>query len=277
MKSTFLAVYLFITNLIFGQVFYKAANDRDFKEMIKNGVTYMPSGNSNTDNAYIYALRQNWKATDLKIFDSEKPELFTGGIVITEAYIDGSERVLSIVNFGYFQNKDKNRLSRPLSKYVTIGYILINGFNLSADEEAMIAFSEQTIRGLNDGVEIIKNNNIKKNGVSLYKEIHDEILPRAKVLQTKTLLIADVMERYIDLKALTKKGIKYKVISHKEYASLKKDELSNYCLMYFARNSYTEISIYDLENNDLIYTRHFASAKYSFSSSDISKIAKLWK
>jgi hypothetical protein len=62
-----------------------------------------------------------------------------------------------------------------------------------------------------------------------------------------------------------------------EFSSFEKDELSSYCLMYFAYNSFTEASIFDLETNELIYTKHFTSAKQKFTNSDIKKISALWK
>lgn len=274
MKKLVLVLFLFAINITFCQVFYKGTDEKDFKEMLKNGVAFIPSGFGKTDAAFISALQDNWKVSSFKVLDLKETELMPNQIVLTLSVV-GAESSLSLINSSYLMDKNGNR--RGASKYDTIGYICVNGFNQTANQFSMIDFSQQIIKGLNDALQTIKDNDIRKSGVGLYKTLYNKTLSKAKVLQSKTLLIIGGTQEYVDLKALTKHGINYKLISSDNFEEMEKKELSNYCLMYFAYNSYTEISIYDLENNDLIYTRHFASAKREFSSGDISDISKLWK
>jgi len=297
MKNLLLLLFLFLSSFTFGQVFYQGANDDDFKSLIKNGVTFLPTGDEVSDNAYISAFKNYWKVSELKVSDSNT-QFAPEDIIVTELYIDDSELVLAMINYKLFKKMQKS--SKGISKYATIGYINLKGFDQTNDKGMIKMMKElknvpenfkktltginstelhgiQTIKGLNDAIAVINVQKIEKSGVGLYKALFKAIFPKSAVLKTKTLLMVGATEIYVDLKALEKNGIKYESISVQEYQKLDKTKLDNYCLMYFAYGSYTEISIYDLATHDLIYTRHFAGAKKMFDDSDIREIAKQWK
>lgn len=273
MKNQLLLVgMLFSTFTIFSQVLYKNAANQEFKNMLANGLTYIPTGNAHTDSCYINAFEENWNISKFEVYntlDAETKKIPANQIVAIEAKINETETILALINFGAIMKNE-------ISKYATIGYICVNGFNQLADKESKSMFINQAVIGINDALKTVKDNSIRKMGVGLYKEIYESILPKAIVLKSKTLLIVGNTKKYVDLKALKKNGISYKLVSFEEYTSMEKEDLSTYCLMYFAYNSYTEISIFDLGSKELIYTRHFASAKAKFEAKDMKKIRKLW-
>lgn len=279
MRKIFSFLLLLMANFMLGQVFYKSVDDDDFKELLQNGITYIPSGNNEIDNAYILAFKENWKVSTFEIFEGTNKALPKNKIVAIEAYLDSflRERVLAFIKYDDVIKMEKKK---DISKYRSIGYINLNGFSgyrLVRNQSFDMAFFGLLIKGMNDAVQIIKDNNINKIGLGLYKSLYEITLPKSKVLQTKTLLIINDILGYIDLNALEKKGIKYKVITIGEYLGMKKEELSDYCLMYFSYHSFTEISIYDLSNYDLVYTRHFVGSKSKFNESDIKEMIKKWE
>jgi hypothetical protein len=272
MKNQLLFVLvLFFSSTIYSQVIYKNAKSKDFISLLDNGILFMPTGKKEIDESYINALKENWKISKFSVYDTdENEEIALNQIVVFEAKINETESVLALINF-------ESILKGNVSKYACLGYICLNGFNQLSDDITKKTFANQSIIGIHDALLTVNNGNITKGGVGLFKEIFKMTLPKAKELKDKTLLIIDETKSYIDLNALNRNGIRYKLISLDEFSSIDKEELSLYCLMYFAFNSYTEISIFDLENNELIYTQHFASSKFRFSSSDIKKISNLWK
>jgi hypothetical protein len=273
MKNQFIVIliFVFIKFSLFCQVIYSNVQSDGFKSLVENGIIYIPSGKTEIDEPYINSLEENWKFSKLSIYDSEAGEKISPNqIVVFEAKINDRESILALIPYSFI-------LKESVSKYACLGYICLNGFNQSSDDLSKQNFLNQYVIGLNDAFVAIKTNNISKFGVPLYKELYNYFLPKSKVLKNKTLLIVDNTKSYIDLNALKKNGINYKLITLDEFALIDKEDLSSFCLMYFAYNSFTEISIFDLEKNELIYSKHFASAKLKFSGSDIKKISALWK
>lgn len=161
-----------------------------------------------------------------------------------------------------------------ISKYAVIGYISLNGFDQTVSDESKRIFINQTIAGLNDVVDVIQKDQIKGNGVSLYSGISKAILPKSKLFKDKTLLVVGNTKDYVNFGSIEKKGVKYEVMTLEQFNEIEEDDLSKYCLLYFGYNSYTDISIYDLESNSLIYTKHFTGAKPKLMGSDFSQLLK---
>ncbi|MBL1279310.1 MAG: hypothetical protein COA33_003520 [Fluviicola sp.] len=274
MKNVLLIIFTIICTTAIGQVFYKSAGKKDFKLLMDNGVTYIKTGDPVKDGYYIDAIEKYWKVTKVRIFDpldeDNEEKLSNDDIVFYNASLSGSGDIFCLIKLDFL-------IKKTVSKYATIGYITINGFSQTSKNLSETLFIDQLIIGLNSTVDVISEDNIKGGGVGLYSKIFAKTLPKVKSLKDKTLLIIGNTKNYISTKALEKNGIKYKEISIEEYEELYQDDLTGYCLFYFAYNTYTEVAIYDLENNELIYTRHFASAKLKLTLVDIAKIARQWK
>jgi hypothetical protein len=273
MKHGLLFLIVILSCNLYGQSFYKSYSKPDFKSLLENGVYFLKTGDSIKDLGYISAIENNWEVTEVTILDSlDSSQEFSGQeIFFAEAKMAGdNSRILGLIQLNHIVKKE-------FSKYSFVGFIAFNGYDQKKASLSRLLYLDQTISGLNDIVQSIQDNEISKIGTGLYKSIYTSFLPKSKPLQSKTLLIIGNTKNYVNTSALKKAGIKFKLISPSEYETLKNDDLSDYCLMYFAYNTFTEISIYNLENNDLIYTRHFANGKAKFTSSDISAMKKFWE
>lgn len=271
MRTILTITCLFIGLQSFSQVFYKSFKHPHFQKLATDGITYLLSGDEEKDKRYITALENNWKVSPVKIVDPKEDisSLSKEDIVLIEAKIDEREEVLVAVRVEYL-------LKNSFSKYSSVAYFCKDGFNQKSDSVTFDLFLDQFIGGLNDVVSTIQKNQIKGKGTKLYKSIAKAYQPRGKDLLKKTLLIVDDTKERISLTALDENGIKYKLVSTEEYISLIEDEVDRetYALFYFAYNSYSEISIFDLADNSLIYSRHYANAKNRFGSIDINGLLK---
>lgn len=280
MKNSILFLIVILSYSVQGQSFYKSFIKPEFKSLLEKGVFFIETGDAEKDAAYISAVEDNWDVTDFTILNSiDETEKFSGEeVFLTESvlttkteYTSKKSSIIGLSQLKYL------RKSSGVSKYTLIGFIAIDGYDQQEDAESKMRYLNQSISGLNDVVKSIKDNRISKIGLGLYKSIYKSFLKKSKPLQSKTLLIVGDTKKYVNLSALEKADIKYKLVSISEYEKLKEQDLSNFCLMYFAYNAFTEISIYNLENNDLIYTSHFINGKDKFSKSDISKMKRKWK
>lgn len=273
MKHCILFLIVIFSCNVCGQSFYRSYSKKEFKSLLEKGVFYLKTGDAVKDTAYLSAIDNNWDVTEVTIIDSlDELQEFSGKeVFFAEAkFKEDKSSVLGLIQL--------NRLTKSkISKYSFLGFIVLNGYDQKEDAHSKMRYLDQTISGLNDVVKSIKDNKISKMGLGLYKSIYKSFLPKSKPLFSKTLLIIGETKDYVNISDLKKANIKFKQISVSEFEDLKKDDLSDYCLIYFAFNLFTEISIYNLENNDLIYTRHFMDYKDKFTSSDIATIKKYWK
>ncbi|MCF6131938.1 hypothetical protein [Flavobacterium wongokense] len=271
MRNTVLLCCLLITTMVSAQVFYQGNSDKDFKKLAKNGLSFVINSNSQTTKAYLNAFNDYWKVTNYNAVNLSTDQLTDDDIIATDSSMDG-DRIFAIIRYG-----ELKKWSGAVSKYRCIGYFVLDGFNQTSDSEAAELFIGLAVKGMNDAVQTMKDNDITGTGQSLYRRLHNSITPKSIALKGKTLIILDGTKKYIELNDLKRKGINYKLMSTEEFTNLKEEELKDYCLMYFAYNSYTEISIFDLADNSLIYTRHYSSAKSKFGSTEISEIQDTWK
>lgn len=274
MKFILSLLLVLAVNTAFGQSFYKASSKSEFKSLMDKGVYFLKTGDSLRDADFISAINENWDVTKVSVYDpaDEGSEKLTGKeIFFIEAnFLNDGGSVLGLLPLGLLK-------SGSISKYSMIGFIATNGFDQTEDSITKMKYLDLTISGLNDVVKSIKDDEIKKIGVGLYKAIYKSVLPKSKALKNKTLLIVGETKDYVSESALVNSNIKFKKVSVAEYDGMEGDDLNEYCLLYFAYNSYTEISIYNLENNDLIFTRHFASGKRKLTSIDVTAMQKHWK
>ena len=273
MKKLLLFFLLFVSNVGFAQVVYSNSEDPKFIAMLKNGVTFIPSSNQERSAAIYAALEKNWKVSSLRIYNSDV-ELQADDIVIMETTFSVftttnriSDDMLIWVRFGDL-SKDQNP--------IVVGRISTNGFTNDSKDPTLTAFWDLAISGVNDVVQVIKNENLVKKKSKISAEVSNKILPKAKVLETKTLLIHYGIEQYVNTKALESNKIRYKVINSETFNELAEAERSQSCLLYYSKNVYTEVSIFDLSNNSLIYTKRFLNAKRQFTLTDILEISELW-
>lgn len=273
MKFITSLLLIVVINTSFGQTFNRTFFKPDFQNLMDNGVFYLKTGDSLRDAVFISALNENWDVTEVNVYDpnEEGAESLTGDeIFFVEANFRYEYRdVLGLIPLKFLGKRNE-------SKPYMIGFIATNGFDQKRDSITKMKYLDLIISGLNDIVEVIKDDQIKKVGVAMYKKIDLAIQSRSRVLAKKTLLIVGKTERFIDEAALIIANIKFKKVTIAEYDNMEADELSKYCLLYYGYNFYTEIAIYDLEDNQLIYTRHYPKGRTKLASAEIAAIQKSW-
>lgn len=251
-----------------GQTFYGLNQRKEIEDLSRNGIVYINTGNDAKDSMYYTALDNEWSATPFRIFDPRDSEevLLTQDIILFESSI-GKEDILCLVKLG-------DLMSDNISAHAAIGYFFFNGFNQKSDSLSRYMFLQQTIAGMNDIVGTIISQKITgKNSLNFYNKVSAAIGPRSRALQGKTLLIIDTTKAYVNFECLDKNGIKYKTVSCAEFQQIMTDDPNSYCLLYFADNSFTETSIFNLRNNELIYT-NFVQGPKRFDERDVGRIAQ---
>ena len=144
------------------------------------------------------------------------------------------------------------------------------------DNKSRDLFLNQLISGFNEIVSVAIAKKIKKIGAGLYKDVNQTIIGRSSVLKDKTLLIVKSTEQNVIPKAIEEANIKYKIVSEKEYVNLMSEDATAYCLLYFSLGEYSDIAIYDLEEDHLIYFRQHSPSKTKLMASDLKLMMKHW-
>ncbi|MFT6245859.1 MAG: hypothetical protein ACJA0U_003409 [Salibacteraceae bacterium] len=270
MKIVNLIFFLFFITQVSGQAIYKSYDKPTFKGLLEKGLTFIATGDSIADSVYFSTMKKNWNATPVEFKEAtDTAKVKVAQFSIVEVRLE-SNKVYTLIDVRWVA------ISSGFSKYSCVGYLHANGFSQSTSEDNKSLYFDLVVSSFNKIVSEIDDNKISKMGTGLYKKIHKTILPDSKVLKKKTLLIIGKTKERIDLEALKEAKIKYELMTESEYSELEEEDKSKYCLMYFAMNSFTDIAMFNLENNELIYSRHFASVKKKFSSSDIKEMKKTW-
>ena len=255
------------------------SNDfKQFKLLSTKGITYLRSHDDSRNEAIEEALLKNWTATPFNVVDAKDPNLSSNTIVLTELRLTmtieqdlitstTTETILAMIKLGDLLGKD-------VSKYAVIGYICVNGFNQKEQYSENNQYMGFAITALNRCVEIIKREEITGEGLSFYKKLEDWINPKVAMLKGKTLLGVGETYDFIKTKALEKAGIKYMQVSEEELAGMPQAARDTLCLLYFGFNSSTDVCIFDLKDNSLIYTHHYVNRHKEFDWRDVKRIIR---
>lgn len=266
--SATLLLFLF-THVSFSQIVYQGYFQHSFQKLLKDGFTYMKSGNAENDEIYLKAIEENWTLSDFKVYDAKNPafNIADDDIVLLEAKINNEELIVAWIEYKYIK-------SGSTSKKAAIGYMGVNGFNQKTDLNSKKTFLPLVIAGFHDMIVTMKKNQIGGSSTALYNRIYKTILPKSRALRKKTLLIIDDTQSYVSQEALNEAKIKFKLISTADYKAMSKAELAQYCLMYFASNTFTEMTIMDLEDNSLVFSRQFMGSNTEFGKKELKNVVK---
>ena len=280
MKRAFFSVLftLLLPLTFYAQTFYMSNDFKQFKLLSTKGITYLRSHDDSRNEAIEEALLKNWTATPFNVVDAKDPNLSSNTIVLTELRLTmtieqdlitstTTETILAMIKLGDLLGKD-------VSKYAVIGYICVNGFNQKEQYSENNQYMGFAITALNRCVEIIKREEITGEGLSFYKKLEDWINPKVAMLKGKTLLGVGETYDFIKTKALERVGIKYMQVSEAELAGMPQAARDTLCLLYFGFNSSTDVCIFDLKDNSLIYTHHYVNRHKEFDWRDVKRIIR---
>lgn len=266
MKIITLVITLLLVNLSFGQVIYKASNNGAFKNMIKNGINYVLTGNQHLDTIMTRALAESWKVSPVKIVESGSlKSLKNTDIVVTYGQSEGNNSII-------FVEYAEIRRTTTRSKYAAIGYVVLAGFdNNSFLQLDKPHYFNQAVKMFNDVAICVDKYHLtgkyKKLSTGVCKKLQTEFA--TEKVKRKTVLIISETKNHIKLDNFKKNAIDYKLVSYEEYEEiLNSDEKDQYLLFYLGIESvYTEVSFIDLSNGQLVYSKR--TTDYG---SDIKKV-----
>jgi hypothetical protein len=272
-KIITLAITLLLANLSFGQVIYKASNNGAFKNMIKNGITYVLTGDQQLDTIMKQALAESWKVSPVNIIESGSfKSLKNTDIVVTYGQSEGNNSII-------FVEYAEIRKTTTRSKYAVIGYVVLAGFdNNSFWQLDNPLYFNQAVKMFNDVALCVDKYNLtgkyKKLSNGIGKKLHAEFANEK--VKSKTVLIISETKDHIKLDNFKKNGVNYKLVSYEEYQEiLDSDEKEQYLLFYLGIESvYTEVSFIDLSNGQLVYTKRAADYGSEIKKVDLNEFLK---
>lgn len=274
MKHTSLFILLFISIQAIGQTFYKGVSNDDYESLMKNGLNYVQTGDENTDALVENALKAHWKITPYKIIAKANAESLKGDdiqLVFLANEVFPIPLELAIVSTESMQKKG-------FDLYGTIAIANITGFSAGVlSQENINQFLPLLISAFNDMADKMNTHKIDKRGLPYFNQMNELYLPNAKALKTKTLLIIDSDKSNVNESELKKAGIKYSFMTTEEFTKIPTAEYGDYCVLYLNAGQFTDITIFNLEDQSIAYTKHYIKNVPKLDKDDIKLILSSWK
>jgi hypothetical protein len=265
-----LALLALISGASFGQTFYQDINDADYKNLMKNGLCYVLTGDENIDPIIEAALKDQWKVTPYKIVASAEA-LQDDDVQIK---LLGEEGVPFALNLSIVSVKALNK--KGLSLFNTTAFANITGFAGAVDEKSLYYFIPYHISAFNDMATRMNAEQITQKGLPYYNAMNALYIPSAKVLKEKTLLIVENEPAIVNEDELKKAGIKYEFVTFSRFLELESTDAANYCLLYLNPSMYSDITIFNVSDKSIAYTKHYLKNVPKLDKADIKAIVSGW-
>jgi len=270
-KNLFLFLLYLVSLPAFCQTFYQSVKDKGYKNLMKNGLTYVLTGDEKIDGIMEEALKDEWKVCPYRI--ANQGETLKEDDVQIKFLTDGyssKTNQLTIVS-------EKELRGSRVNLYHTIATADIEWFGQAKTDIGPKYFIPYLISAYNDMATKMNDNQIDKTWTSYFNKMHELYLPSAKVLKGKTLLIT-CHPNYINEAELKKAGIQYEFVSFDRFLELESKEPANYCLLYFRPEMRaSDVTIYNLQDKSIVYARHSVKYIAKLDKEDINYITSSWK
>lgn len=275
MKKIQLSLFTLISLIAFpsfGQTFYQDIGDEDYKNLMKNGLSYVLTGNASVDAIMEKALTDEWKISPHKIVDLSKGQSVNEDDV--EIKLLGEQGVPFALNLSIVSVKTLKK--KGFSIYSTTATANITGFTGVVGGGSLYYFIPYLVHSFNDMADKMNTNKIEQRGLSYFNTMNALYLPNAKVLKDKTLLLVDKDNTVINENELKKAGIKYEFVTFKRFREIEQTNPENYCLLYHNPSMFSDITIFNLNDKSIAYTRHYVKNVQKFDKDDIKLIVSSW-
>lgn len=251
----------------FGQTYYQDIGDEDYKNLMKNGLTYIQSGDKVLDSTIEIGLENYWKVSPYKIMDASGGTLKEDDVIIT--LLEGTKLVIVSV---------KALKRNEISIYKTTAVADIAGFKRMIVED-MFHLLPYLINAFSDMAEKMNVNKIEKRGLPYFNKMNELYLPNSKVLKDKTLLIltGSIQGADVNKEELTKAGIKFEFVTFDRFREIESKESEDYCLLYLDAGMFSDITIFNVSDKSIAYTRHYIKNVPKLDKEDIKLIVSSWK
>ncbi len=272
MKKIKLLLLSLISIPAFGQTYFQDIGDEDYKNLMKNGLTYVESGKKVLDSIVKKGLEENWKVCPYKIVSlSDAGSVKEDDVLLTRLQEEGIGYpfILAIVSVKTLQRKG-------MTLYNTTAVANITGFK-SIENENIFYFLPYLISAFSDMADKMNAEKIEKRGLAYFNKMNSLYLPNSKVLKEKTLLIINDRKNLVNEAELTKVGIKYEYVSFERFREIESTEADNYCVLYLNPSMFSDITIFNLSDKSIAYTRHYIKNVPKLDKEDIKLIVSSWK
>ena len=266
------ALFSFISLHSFCQTFFQDIGDEDYKNLMKNGLTYVLTGDKNIDPIMEQSLKNEWKVSSYKIVDASKAAMLNDDdIQITLLSGEGMPLALNLCIVSVKSLKKKG-----ISIYSTTAMAGITGFTGVINGKSLYYFVPYLVSAFNDMATKMNVNKVEQRGLPYFNKMNALYIPSAKVLKEKTLLIVDQETAIVNEAELKKAGIKYEFVSFSRFLELESKEPQDYCVLYLNPSMYSEITIFNLSDKSIAYTRHYVKNVPKLDKADIKLIVSSW-
>lgn len=272
MKGILLSAFVLLSLFGKAQVFNYGCEHTVYRNVIKNGITYIKTGNEVFDSTFIAEMEKKWTISEFTYVERyKKPLKESTAIFITQKtptkkyMYDRNNQNIVVIQPAAAYHKDKDV---PMEQ--TLGYMYLNGFHPLASEEEEYQFLPYIIHILHEGLSMIKEKQYANNLVDLNNRIIETINEDNKSYNGNVLILNREMTRhYISEDLLKKYDLDYRIHSKEEfYKALKTKEMNHY-LLYMSVNTKTEISLINIITGRWIYTKQFEEGYVTLKAKEI--------
>jgi hypothetical protein len=244
----------------FAQVYNFGANEITFKELIKNGITYVKTGDPHFDSLFIDNLEKHWTVTDFSVVEQYKrPEKTSTALFIStkewtkkHAMDRKNQHVLLLQPAEVYVPRKDVKMEQ------TLGYMYLNGFYDLVSVEDEYRFIYVLVKSLNQGISLIKDKRLTGEPADLNEKVSAEITGADGPSVGNTLILNREQTRHTIMTAdLDKLNIKYRLLGEEEYYATLESKDPTHIMLYFAMNYFTEMALVRISDGEMLYSKHF--------------------
>lgn len=280
MKKYLIVALLFLTQFSFAQVYNFGSNEVTFKNLVKNGITYVRTGNAVFDSIMIANLEEHWTLTEFSVVDQyKKPHKSSTALFVTtkewtqKHMMDRkNQHVLVLQPAHIYMPRKEVKMEQ------TLGYMYLNGFYDLVGEEDEHRFIYMLVKSLNKGFTLIKEKKLTGEPASLNDKVASEITNSQPPAVGHTLILNREQTRHaVVTETLDKMGIEYRTLGEKEYYTTLDQKDPTHIILYFAVNRFTELALVRVSDGKTLYAKHFREKYLTISKKEWKAMAPFFK
>ena len=258
------------------QVFNYGHQDLAFKNLIKNGICFLKTGDSIFDASMLEALDKYWTISDYTFVEQYKhpPKEMTAFFVTTKTktkkhVMDRKNQHILVLQPAVAWKKGK---TVPFDR--TLGYMYYNGFYELLKEDEEYLFNRYIVQCLNKGLTLIKEKKFHNRNQLMNDQIAAEINERGKGLLGNTLILdREMLVHFVDIKSVKKNNITHRLHARDEFFKALKTTNQSHYMLYYSVNTRTELSLINILTGEVIYTKHFPEGYTIIKGKELKLIA----
>lgn len=260
----------------FGQVFNYGYKDLAFKNLEKNGICFMKTGNADFDSTMLEALDKYWTLSEYSYVEQYKhpPKETTALFVTTKTrtkkhVMDRKNQHVLVLQPAKHWKKDKQV---PFDQ--TLGYMYFNGFYELLEEDEEYVFVRYIVQCFDKGLNIIKENKLHNTNLDLNEKIAEVINEKHRSQMGNTLILnREFLVHFVDIEKVKKYDITHRLHAKEEFFKALNTTFRTHYLLYYSVNTNTELSLINILTGELIYTKQFPEGYTQIKPKDLKEIA----